>query len=103
MHTRGCGSPCALHGAGALPRPAGGRETIDATSQGSAARKSRILTLASHEEEAAVWDAHDFTEFDDEFEPIEYKVDGDVSLGLVLPHDLVDHDIWAAIDAQPRA
>jgi hypothetical protein len=36
--------------------------------------KSRIPHLASLEEEAAFWDSHDSTEFEDAFEPVEREI-----------------------------
>ena len=71
--------------------------------EGRVTRQSRIPTFASYEEEAAFWDTHDFTDFESEFEPIEWNADRVVSLGLMLPHDLFDRDVWAAIDSHARA
>ena len=36
--------------------------------------KSRIPDFASIEEEADFWDTHDLTEFEDEFEPVEFEI-----------------------------
>lgn len=76
---------------------------ISAKSQRSPARPSRIPTFANYEEEAAFWDTHDLTDFSDEFEPVEWKVNRVVSLGIMLPHDLFDDDVWEAIDTRARA
>ncbi len=36
--------------------------------------KSRIPDFGSIEEEAEFWDSHDLTEFEDEFEPVEFEI-----------------------------
>ena len=37
------------------------------------ARKSRVPTFRSHEEEAAFWDEHDSSEFEDEFKEVKLR------------------------------
>lgn len=36
--------------------------------------RSRIPDCRSLEEEAEFWDTHDLTEFEDEFEPVEFAI-----------------------------
>lgn len=48
-------------------------------------RSSRIPTFATVEDEAAFWDTHDITEFEDELEPVDDVVFGSIR----TPHGLL--------------
>jgi CopG antitoxin of type II toxin-antitoxin system len=47
-----------------------------------------IPEFANHEEEAAFWDTHDFTEFWDELEPVKLKFSKNLSNGITIRFDL---------------
>ena len=49
--------------------------------------KSRIPSFASIEEEAAFWDTHDTTEFEDEFKPVRVRFKKRLSEGLTIRLD----------------
>ena len=49
--------------------------------------KSRIPEFASREEEAAFWDTHDTTDFEDEFRPIKLRVAKNLIHVLQIPFD----------------
>ena len=59
--------------------------------------ESRIPTFATVDEEAAFWDSHDITEFDDELEPVDDIVFGSIrsSRGLLLR---LDGDVLEVLD-----
>jgi len=52
--------------------------------------RSRIPTFDSVQEEAEFWDTHDSTEFEDEFEPVDWQI-GEVRSRFILKAD-VDRD-----------
>lgn len=60
----------------------------------------RIPSFNSIEEEAAFWDTHSFTDFDDEFTPVEVTVSKHLSAPLSVRLDPRDR---AEIDRQARA
>src|SRR3712207_4290789 len=49
--------------------------------------KRRIPTFSSLEEEAAFWDTHDTTEFEDEFEPVELEISDPLLHSIALRFD----------------
>jgi hypothetical protein len=51
---------------------------------------SRIPEFASREEEAAFWDTHDTTDFEDEFRPIKLRVAKNLTHILQIPFDSKD-------------
>ena len=66
-----------------------------------APRQSRIPTFETYEEEAAFWDAHDTTEFEDEWEPVEIEVVRPLRHGLTVTFESEEfHRLWA--EAKPR-
>jgi hypothetical protein len=60
-------------------------------------RASRIPTFATVDEEAAFWDSHDFTEFEDELESVEDIVFDSIRTpqGLLIR---LDGDVLARLD-----
>jgi hypothetical protein len=52
--------------------------------------KSRIPEFSSREEEAAFWDTHDTTDFEDEFKPVKVRVAKDLGHILQIPFDSKD-------------
>ena len=50
-------------------------------------RKSRIPEFKSVEEEAAFWDSHDTTDFDDEFRPVKVRFAKNLSEPLTIRFD----------------
>jgi len=50
-------------------------------------KKSRIPEFKSYEEEAEFWDTHDFTDFDDEFKPVEVRVSKNLSSSVAIRLD----------------
>ncbi len=46
--------------------------------------KSRIPDFASREEEAAFWDTHDTTDFEDEFKPVKVHVAEKLSHEIII-------------------
>lgn len=51
---------------------------------------SRIPEFASREEEAAFWDTHDTTDFEDEWEPVEVEVVKPLRHGLTVSFEGTD-------------
>lgn len=47
-------------------------------------KPSRIPSFATHEEEAAFWDVHDFTDFLDELQEVEVKFADNLSESLTI-------------------
>lgn len=59
--------------------------------------QSRLPEFASYEEEAEFWDTHDVTDYIDETAPKPMPF-GDVrSLGIMLPMDIFEMDVWRDI------
>lgn len=52
--------------------------------QKSEQRPSRIPHFASREEEAAFWDTHDITDFEDELEPVQVRFSKHLSEGITI-------------------
>lgn len=50
-------------------------------------QKSRIPKFTSVEEEAEFWDTHDFTDFQDEFQPTKVKFSQNLSEGITVRFD----------------
>ncbi len=48
---------------------------------------SRIPDFKTREEEAAFWDTHDFTDFEDEFQPVRVRVAKNLSEGITIRLD----------------
>lgn len=68
-----------------------------------APKPSRIPTFHSIEEEAAFWDTHDSTEFEDEFEDVTGEVE---IVGIRLPNAItlkLDEATLAALDERAAA
>lgn len=55
----------------------------------------RIPAFASVDEEAAFWDAHDFTDFAEESRPVAVVVGGDLAARLTLRLDKADRELLA--------
>ena len=47
-------------------------------------KQKRIPALASREEEAKFWDAHDTADFEDEFEPVNVRFAKNLSQGITV-------------------
>ena len=59
-------------------------------------KRSRIPAFETWEEEAAFWDAHDTTEFEDEGEPVEVGVARPLRHGLTVTFESKEfHRLWA--------
>lgn len=50
-------------------------------------RKSRIPEFSSYQEEAEFWDAHDFTEFEDETRPVKVRFARNLSENVQVRFD----------------
>ena len=50
-------------------------------------KESRIPHFTSREEEAAFWDTHDITEFEDELEPVQVRFSKHLSEGITIRLD----------------
>jgi len=57
------------------------------TNSSAQPKTSRIPEFASREEEAAFWDTHDFSEFEDELTPVKARFAKRLSQGLAVRFD----------------
>ena len=57
------------------------------TTSSTEPKTSRIPEFASREEEAAFWDTHDFSEFEDELTPVKVRFAKRLSQGLAVRFD----------------
>lgn len=56
-------------------------------------KQSQIPVFGSIEEQAEFWDTHDSTDFEDEFEPVEFEISPDFHSRFVVDVDF-DRETW---------